>query len=136
MLDREIRREDVQSLSSRDQVAAFLATQRLLAEEHARQLALLAADDRRRYVQAREGGRIVRFTAQYETLVEGRWLAVVRYDCAHGAAHRDVLDIRGREEKHLLGAANLREAIALADTDIRRNWEQYKARFLRGRKRQ
>lgn len=26
MLDREIRREDVQSLSSRDQVAAFLAT--------------------------------------------------------------------------------------------------------------
>jgi hypothetical protein len=45
-----------------------------------------------------------------------------------------VLDIRGREEKHLLGVADLRDAIALADADIRRNWERYKERFLRGRK--
>jgi hypothetical protein len=58
---------------------------------------------------------------------------VVRYDCAHGTA-RDVLDIHGREEKHLLGVADLREAISLADAGIRRNWEQYKERFLRGRK--
>ena len=97
-------------------------------------VAMLSPEDRRRSVHVKEGSRIVRFTAQYETLLEGRWLPVVRYDCAHGTAHRDVLDIRGREEKHLLGVSDLREAIALADADIRRHWEQYKERFLRGRK--
>jgi len=92
--------------------------------------ALLTGEDRRRYSHARRAGRIVRFTIQYETLVGGRWLAVVRYDCAHGAAHKDVLDIHGREEKHLLGVSDLREAAAIADADIRSNWQRYKQRFL------
>ena len=47
----------------------------------------------------------------------------------------DVLDIRGREEKHLLGTTDLREAIATADADIHRNWQRYKEYFLHGRKR-
>ena len=96
---------------------------------------MLSSDDRRRYSHAKRGGRIVRFVVQYETVIAGRWLPVVRYDCAHGAAHKDVLDIRGREEKHLLGVSDLREAIATADADIRRNWQRYKERFVRGRKR-
>jgi hypothetical protein len=31
----------------------------------------------------------------------------------------------------LLGICDLREAIAIADADIQRNWESYKTRFLR-----
>jgi hypothetical protein len=96
---------------------------------------MLSPTDRRRHSHAREDGRIVRFTVQYETLVEGRWHPVVRYDCAHGLAHKDVLDAKGREEKHLLGTADLKEAIAIADADVRQNWQRYKARFLGERRR-
>jgi len=89
-------------------------------------VAMLSSEDRRRHSHATQAGRVLRFTIQYETLVGDRWLPVVRYDCAHGAAHKDVLDIRGREEKHLLGVSDLREAMAVADADIRQNWERYK----------
>ena len=94
-------------------------------------VAMLSPMDRRRYTHTKNNGEIVRFTVQYETLVGDRWLPVVRYDCAHGVAHKDVLDVRGREEKHLLGMCDLREAIAIADGDIQHNWERYKTRFLR-----
>ncbi len=98
-------------------------------------LAMLSPEDRRRYSHVKQGARIVRFTVQYETLVGSEWFPVVRYDCAHGAAHKDVLDIRGREEKHLIGMSDLREAIATADADIRSNWQRYKAQFLGKRER-
>ena len=99
-------------------------------------VAVLSPVDRRRYAHVKQGGEIVNFTVQYETLVEGEWRAVVRYDSAHGIAHKDVLDAAGHEEKHLLGVGSLKEAIAIADADIQQNWERYKARFLkRGRRR-
>ena len=97
---------------------------------------MLSPVDRRRYSHAKENGEIVSFTVQYETLVGDEWRAVVRYDSAHGVAHKDVLDTKGREEKHLLGVGSLKEAIAIADADIQQNWERYKARFLKqGRRR-
>src|SRR5437867_3977927 len=98
-------------------------------------LGMLSPEDRRRYSHVKRGGRIIRFVIQYETMIADEWCPVVRYDCAHGAAHKDVLDIHGREEKHLLGVSDLREAIAAADSDIRGNWQRYKERFIRGRKR-
>jgi hypothetical protein len=54
----------------------------------------------------------------------------VRYDCAHGMAHKDALDMRGHQEKYLLGVNDLRAALAVADADVRRNWQKYEARFL------
>jgi hypothetical protein len=98
-------------------------------------LAMLSPEDRRRYRHVKQGARIVGFVLQFETKLGSEWLPVIRYDCAHGAAHKDLLDIRRRQEKHLLGVSDLREAIALADADIRQNWRQYKARFLAGRTR-
>lgn len=73
------------------------------------------------------------FTVQYETLVKGEWRPVVRYDTAHRVVHKDILDLKGREKKVLLGISDLREALLLADEDIKTNWRQYKDRFLRGR---
>lgn len=73
------------------------------------------------------------FTIQYETLVGGEWLPVVRYDTSHRIVHKDILDLKGREKKVLLGTANLREALLLADNDIKTNWRRYKALFIRGK---
>jgi hypothetical protein len=85
-------------------------------------VAMLSPEDRRRYTHQRRGSRPTGFVVQYETMVGDTWLPVVRYDCAHGIAHKDVLDIRGRQEKHLLGVTDLRDAIQMADSDIRANW--------------
>ncbi len=97
-------------------------------------IAMLSAEDRRRYVHRKRNGSIVGFVVQYETKIGGTWYPVVRYDCAHGMAHKDVLDMRGQQEKFLLGVNDLREALAIADTDIRHNWKRYKERFLETRR--
>lgn len=36
-----------------------------------------------------EAGRVRRFEVQYQTTIGGELLPVVRYDTAHGFAHRD-----------------------------------------------
>lgn len=98
-------------------------------------VAILSPVDRRRYAHRKRNGSIVGFVVQYETKVDDDWHPVVRYDCAHGMAHKDVLDIHGHGEKYLLGVSDLREALAIADADIRHNWQRYKTRFLGKRRR-
>ena len=97
-------------------------------------VAMLSPEDRRRYVHRKRNGSIVSFVIQYETKVGDDCHPVVRYDCAHGVAHKDLLDVRGRQEKHLLGVSDLREALAIADAGIRHNWQRYKVRVLSNRR--
>jgi hypothetical protein len=52
----------------------------------------LSFEDRERYRHIKQGKRILAFTVQYETLVEGEWRPVIRYDTAHGVVHKDILD--------------------------------------------
>jgi len=98
-------------------------------------VAMLSPQDRRRYEHRKRNGSIVGFVVQYETKVAEDWYPVVRYDCGHGMAHKDVLDMRGHQEKYLLGVNDLRQALAIADADIRHNWQRYKRQFL-GKRRQ
>ena len=39
---------------------------------------------------------------QLEIMHEGNWKEAVRYDCAHGYAHRDSYDLRGKHTKEEL----------------------------------
>lgn len=93
----------------------------------------LSPDDRRRHSHVKRGGKIVDFVLQHEIKVDEVWRPVVRDDCAHRVVHKDVPDRRGRQEKHLLGVSDLREAMAIAGADIRRNWHRYKERCRAGR---
>jgi len=36
---------------------------------------------------------------QYEAMIEGKWFVIVRYDCAHGFFHRDLLHPNEDKEK-------------------------------------
>lgn len=59
------------------------------------------------------------------------WKEVVRYDCAHGFAHRDSYSLQGKyvkEELHI----SFEDALTLADEDIDDNWEKYKEKFIIG----
>ena len=93
---------------------------------------LLTLNDRKRHEHATERGRVVRFTVQYETFIDGEWPPVVRYDTAHGFPHIDRAFPGSRVEKIPLLVPDLADALTLADDDIEENWPRYKDQFLKG----
>jgi hypothetical protein len=56
-----------------------------------------------------ENGKIVDIVVQYESLINGKWYAIVRYDCAHGFFHRDVIYPNGEKEKQVIELENLKQ---------------------------
>ncbi len=92
----------------------------------------LTLEDRYRHQHARTKKDVLWFVVQYETLVEGKWLSVVRYDTRHGYAHRDLLDKKGNKRKTPMFTNDFNEALTFAEYDILSNWGIYKERFLKG----
>jgi hypothetical protein len=88
-------------------------------------------DVRKRHYHETMKGMVVKFMVQLEIKYQGEWKQVLRYDCAHGYAHRDCYDLRGRHKKEELHLS-FEDALTLADDDIDDNWEAYKYRFLEG----
>ena len=96
---------------------------------------LLSDTDRKRHVHTRIDKTITDFVVQYEIFINDKWCPVVRYDTAHGYAHKDLIHPDGSKEKVILGIYSYNEALTLADMDINQNWETYKLRYLRRFKR-
>jgi len=90
----------------------------------------LGNTDRYRHNHFSEGKKIIAFSLQYETFTQGKWLPVVRYDSAHGFAHRDLFDLNGIQSKTLLNINELNEALTFAESDLKSSWKIYKERFL------
>jgi len=88
-------------------------------------------DARKRHYHKTVRGKVVKFVVQLEIKHEGKWKQVVRYDCAHGYAHRDSYNLRGESEKEEM-YLGFNDALTSADDDIDNNWEVYKDRFLKG----
>ena len=81
-----------------------------------------------------ERGALVRFTAQYEAVVEGRTYGVIRYDSAHGRPHRDTVDWTGTViDKKWLPDMPLDRARKEGSDDIKANWSTYREAFERMR---
>ena len=90
----------------------------------------IGASDRYRHLHIQDRGKIIFFRIQYETKINDLWYAVVRYDTAHGFAHRDLLNIRGELMKTPLFNQDYNDALTFAENDLKSNWEYYKKRFL------
>ena len=103
-----------------------------MSEKRTEYVLALSAKDRYRHVHVRVGIRIAYFRLQLETNVEGRWASVVRYDTAHGFAHRDLIDRRGRVQKTPLFNMDYNEALSFAESDLKANWRDYKRHFMEG----
>jgi len=88
-------------------------------------------DARKRHDHKTIRGKVVKFTVQLEVKYERNWKEVVRYDCAHGYAHRDSYNLLGKHTKEEL-YLSFEDALTLADDDIDDNWETYKHKFLEG----
>ncbi|MBI3660267.1 hypothetical protein HY230_07330 [Candidatus Acetothermia bacterium] len=74
-----------------------------------------------------ERGRVVEFVVQLE--VKGK--PVKRYDTAHGFAHIDRYNLKGKQKKERL-YLGYNTALTFAELDIKQNWLIYRERFLRG----
>ena len=92
----------------------------------------LGTSDRYRHSHIKEKGKIVFFRIQYETKISDIWYAVVRYDTAHGFAHRDQLGANGKVVKTPLFNQDYNDALTFAENDLKSNWEHYKKKFLEG----
>ena len=76
-------------------------------------------------------GQVIEFLVQYEVQVAGEWYPVVRYDTAHGFAHKDTLHPTGTADKEALPFTDHNLALIYAENGLRKNWEKYREEFLK-----
>jgi hypothetical protein len=89
----------------------------------------LASGDTVRLAFDLDHGKVTDVLVQLECWIEGRWRPVVRYDTAHGQAHRDLLDWSGQvvEKAWLPVEMDLKKALALAERDLTDNAASFRA---------
>jgi len=76
-------------------------------------------------------GKVIDVVFQYETEIDGKWKPIVRYDCAHGYFHKDIISPNGSQEKQLISIKNLLDASSYAEQDIKDRWEWYKEKYFK-----
>ena len=79
----------------------------------------------------KDAGEILEFLVQLECRFDDRWHPVIRYDTAHGFAHRDILHPGGETTKENLNISDYNESLTFAQKDIRANWQFYRERYER-----
>jgi hypothetical protein len=77
-----------------------------------------------------EAGMVTDFQVIYLTMLNGHMHQVLRYDCAHGFPHKDVLFTKPKR-KVRIQSNDYKRIIDDAICDIRENWREYKAKYLR-----
>lgn len=93
---------------------------------------MLTPEDRYRHRHAKVRGSIHSFVVQYETILDDKWLSVVRYDTEHGFAHCDLFDKKGNKEKTPMFTEDYNEALTFAEYDIKSSWKIYRKIFIGG----
>lgn len=89
--------------------------------------------DRLRVSAQKEKGEILEFVVQYEAMIFGEWQPIVRYDTAHGFAHKDIMRPKGGEAiKQPLFFETYNLAFTFATLDLKANWMQYRDNFEKG----
>ncbi len=76
-----------------------------------------------------ERGHVHGFVVQLECQFDEEYWPVVRYDTAHGFAHRDLLHPSGQSDKTDIHEADLNQALNLAIGDITAHWHDYRRRY-------
>jgi len=87
--------------------------------------------DRLRINAKKEKGEILEFVVQYEALISEDWKPIVRYDTAHGFAHKDIMRTEGKVIKQPLFFESYNLAFTYATIDMKANWKKYREDFER-----
>lgn len=87
--------------------------------------------DRIRLYFKKDKGQIIDVLIQYETILNEKWVAIVRFDCAHGFFHRDLYQPNGDKEKKAIDVPDLKFALQFARQDLEDRWEWYKEQYFK-----
>jgi len=68
---------------------------------------------------------------QYELKIKDEWYQVVRYDTAHGFAHKDIVPYKRDTQKETLPFNDYNLALTFAEKDLRDNWQKYREQYLK-----
>ncbi|KJR41723.1 hypothetical protein MCHI_002380 [Candidatus Magnetoovum chiemensis] len=83
-----------------------------------------------------ERGNVKEFVVKLLCAFEGQWHEVIRYDSGHEYPHKDILDIDGNVVRKVwYDYLDNNEALTMAISDIKDNYEFYKDRYLKWLKR-
>jgi hypothetical protein len=75
-------------------------------------------------------GEVTEFVVKLLSLFEGEWHEILRYDSGHDCPHKDILNIDGEViRKVWYDFLDNGQALTMAITDIKDNFEFYKERF-------
>ncbi len=75
--------------------------------------------------------QVIGFVTQLEIFFNGKWYPVVRYDTAHGYAHRDIIHYSGKADKSPFLFTDYADALNFAQSDIKLNWKKYREKFFK-----
>ncbi len=75
-------------------------------------------------------GKVIDIVIQYETFINDKWVAIARYDCAHGFFHRDSMNPDGTQDKSTISIDQLDVALGYAEQDLKDNWQKYRSNYL------
>ena len=78
-----------------------------------------------------ERGELVDIVFQYESFINDKWTPIVRYDCAHGFFHRDILKPNGDKEQKEIAIDSMKSASKYAEQDLKDRWQWYREKYLR-----
>jgi hypothetical protein len=81
----------------------------------------------------REGRTVAKFSVQYRAKIQGEWRSIVRFDTAHGRAHKDVSYPDGTQETQELRLDDYGLALTQALRDVKTHWGFYRERYERWR---
>lgn len=87
--------------------------------------------ERLRFKVITSKGKVIDIVIQYETFIDNKWIPIVRYDCAHGFFHRDIMNPDGTQDKSAISIELLEVAIGYAEQELKDNWQNYKNNFLK-----
>ena len=76
-----------------------------------------------------ERGAVLAFVVQLECKFGEEWMPVIRYDTAHGFAHRDTIHPSQQTKKTELKVGSYKEALNFAMDDLEANWSEYRRRY-------
>ena len=90
--------------------------------------------DRLRVLLEIDKGELISIVVQYESIIDGKWIPIVRYDVEHGFFHRDMMTPKGEKIKTQIDITDLKSATIYAEQDIKDKWDFYKQKYLKGLK--
>lgn len=94
----------------------------------------MVVEDRLSVTIGNDGPQLTDFCISQQRLIDGLWLDVVRYDCAHGSIHAhyfrsDGSEIRKRDVKKIENFADIREGYDRAYKSLMAKWVENARRF-------